>query len=125
MLYLNDKDFSLNTFDIILFIVISITIIPRITGFLYIRIFEKKIRKMKEAELAEEHELLLEKVVDKFDRSTNSNKLLDKEIDKELEKDEEEIIFKMDNKKISANKIKNNKIRNKEDDDKEEVADMD
>ena len=55
----------------------------------------------------------------------NSNKLLDKEIDKELEKDEEEIIFKMDNKKISANKIKNNKIRNKEDDDKEEVADMD
>ena len=80
---------------------------------------------MKEAELAEEHELLLEKVVDKFDRSTNSNKLLDKEIDKELEKDEEEIIFKMDNKKISANKIKNNKIRNKEDDDKEEVADMD
>ena len=96
-----------------------------LTGFLYIRIFEKKIRKMKEAELAEEHELLLEKVVDKFDRSTNSNKLLDKEIDKELEKDEEEIIFKMDNKKISANKIKNNKIRNKEDDDKEEVADMD
>ena len=125
MLFLNDKDFSLNTWDIILFIVISITVIPRITGFLYIRIFERKIKKMKEAELAEEHESLLEKVVDKFDRSTPSNKLLDKEIDKELEKDEEEIIFKMDNKKISANKIKNNKIKNKEDNDKEEVADMD
>ena len=125
MLDLNDKDFSLNTLDIILFIVLSITIIPRITGFLYIRIFERKIKKMKEAELMEEHELLLEKVVDKFDRSTTGNKLLEKEIDKELEKDEEEIIFKMDNKKISANKIKNNKIRNKEDDDKEEVADMD
>ena len=47
MLDLNDKDFSLNTLDIILFIVLSITIIPRITGFLYIRIFEKKIKKMK------------------------------------------------------------------------------
>lgn len=125
MLILNDKDFSLNTLDIVVFIVISITIIPRITGFLYIRIFERKIKKMKEAELAEEHELLLEKVVDKFDRSSSSNKLLDKEIDKELEKDEEEIIFKMDNKKISANKINNNKIKKREDEDKEEVADMD
>ena len=125
MLYLNDKDFSIGITDIILFIVISLTIIPRITGFLYIRLFEKKIEKMKEAELAEEHELLLEKVVDKFDRSSSSNKLLDKEIDKELEKDEEEIIFKMDNKKISANKINNNKIKKREDEDKEEVADMD
>ena len=122
MLYLNDKDFSIGITDIILFIVISLTIIPRITGFLYIRLFEKKIEKMKEAELAEEHELLLEKVVDKFDRSSSSNKLLDKEIDKELEKDEEEIIFKIDNKKLSANKIKK---RKKEDEDKEEVADMD
>ena len=122
MLYLNDKDFSIGITDIILFIVISLTIIPRITGFLYIRLFEKKIEKMKEAELAEEHELLLEKVVDKFDRSTVGNKLLDKEIDKELEKDEEEIIFKIDNKKLSANKIKKKK---KEDEDKEEVADMD
>ena len=122
MLYLNDKDFSIGITDIILFIVISLTIIPRITGFLYIRLFEKKIEKMKEAELAEEHELLLEKVVDKFDRSTVGNKLLDKEIDKELEKDEEEIIFKIDNKKLSANKIKK---RKKEDEDKEEVADMD
>jgi len=122
MLYLNNKDFSIGIIDIILFIVISLTIIPRITGFLYIRLFEKKIEKMKEAELAEEHELLLEKVVDKFDRSTVGNKLLDKEIDKELEKDEEEIIFKIDNKKLSANKIKK---RKKEDEDKEEVADMD
>jgi hypothetical protein len=122
MLYLNDKDFSIGITDIILFIVISLTIIPRITGFLYIRLFEKKIEKMKEAELAEEHELLLEKVVDKFDRSTVGNKLLDKEIDKELEKDEEEIIFKIDNKKLSANKIKK---RKKENEDKEEVADMD
>ena len=122
MLYLNDKDFSIGITDIILFIAISLTIIPRITGFLYIRLFEKKIEKMKEAELAEEHELLLEKVVDKFDRSTVGNKLLDKEIDKELEKDEEEIIFKIDNKKLSANKIKK---RKKEDEDKEEVADMD
>jgi hypothetical protein len=122
MLYLNNKDFSIGITDIILFIVISLTIIPRITGFLYIRLFEKKIEKMKEAELAEEHELLLEKVVDKFDRSTVGNKLLDKEIDKELEKDEEEIIFKIDNKKLSANKIKK---RKKEDEDKEEVADMD
>ena len=122
MIYLNNKDFSIGITDIILFIVISLTIIPRITGFLYIRLFEKKIEKMKEAELAEEHELLLEKVVDKFDRSTVGNKLLDKEIDKELEKDEEEIIFKIDNKKLSANKIKK---RKKEDEDKEEVADMD
>ena len=125
MLYLNDKGFSLDYLDVIVFIVIAISIVPRITGFVYIRFFEKKIKKMREAELAEEHELLLEKVVDKFDRSTNSSKLIDKEIDKELEKDEEEIIFKMDNKKISANKINNNNIKKKEDDDKEEVADMD
>ena len=125
MIDLSRKGFSLNYFDYIVFLVIAISIVPRITGFIYIRFFEKKIQKMREAELAEEHELLLEKVVDKFDRSTNSSKLIDKEIDKELEKDEEEIIFKMDDKKISANKINNNKIKKKEDDDKEEVADMD
>ena len=125
MIDLSRKGFSLNYFDYIVFLVIAISIVPRITGFIYIRFFEKKIQKMREAELAEEHELLLEKVVDKFDRSTNSSRLIDKEIDKELEKDEEEIIFKMDDKKISANKINNNKIKKKEDDDKEEVADMD
>ena len=125
MIALSRKGFSLNYFDYIVFLVIAISIVPRITGFIYIRFFEKKIQKMREAELAEEHELLLEKVVDKFDRSTNSSRLIDKEIDKELEKDEEEIIFKMDDKKISANKINNNKIKKKEDDDKEEVADMD
>lgn len=125
MIALSLKGFSLNYLDYIVFLVIAISIVPRITGFIYIRFFEKKIQKMREAELAEEHELLLEKVVDKFDRSTNSSRLIDKEIDKELEKDEEEIIFKMDDKKISANKINNNKIKKKEDDDKEEVADMD
>ena len=124
MVHLNDKGFSLGEFDIVLFIILSLSIIPRITGFLFIRIFEKKIIKMKEAELSEERELLFEKVINNLDRSTQGNRMLDKEIEKELEKEDEEVLIKINEDK--NNKNKNNKNKKKEDDDdKEEVADMD
>lgn len=124
MINLNDKGFSLGEFDIILFIILSLSIIPRITGFLYIRIFEKKIIKMKEAELTEERELLFEKVINNLDRSTQGNRILDKEIEKELEKEDEEILIKLNEDKKTNKKNKSNK-KKENDDDKEEVADMD
>ena len=124
MIELNDKEFDMGAFDYILFIVLALSIIPRITGFLYIRIFERTLKKLEDATLTEDREAFIEKVADNFDRSTISNKLLDKEIEKELEKDEEEIIFKINNEKILENKTEN-KQNIKKDEDKEEIADMD
>lgn len=124
MIHLNEKGFSLGEFDIVLFIILSLSIIPRITGFLFIRIFEKKVIKMKEAELSEERELLFEKVINNLDRSTQGNRIIDKEIEKELEKEDEEVLIKINEDKNKNNKNKN-KNKKKDDDDKEEVADMD
>ena len=135
-------DFNLTTFNIIVFITISLTIIPRIVGFLYIKIYERTIIKIDNAKVAEEHEMFIEKVVNKLDRSTTSN-IKENELEKELNKsDEEEIIFTMnkdkvvfdttkDNSDSNQNKNKNNdkKIRNKnlskdKEIEEEEVADL-
>ena len=135
-------DFNLTTFNIIVFIIISLTIIPRIVGFLYIKIYEINIIKIDNAKVAEEHEMFIEKVVNKLDRSTTSN-IKENELEKELNKsDEEEIIFTMnkdkvvvdttkDNSDSNQNKNKNNdkKIRNKNlskdiEIEEEEVADL-
>ena len=125
MIKLNDNGFNMEAADYILFIVLALSIIPKITGFLYIRIFERSIIKMEAAKLAEEHEMFIEKVSEKLDRSTVGNRILEKEMEKELEKEEEEIIFKVNNEKIMDNKIQGNKNKRKDiDDDKEEVADM-
>ena len=125
MIKLNDDGFNMKAADYILFIVLALSIIPKITGFLYIRIFERSIIKMEAAKLAEEHEMFIEKVSEKLDRSTVGNRILEKEMEKELEKEEEEIIFKVNNEKIMDNKIQGNKNKRKDiDDDKEEVADM-
>ena len=112
MINLSNKDFSLSIYDIILFIILSLSIIPRISGFLYIRIFEKSLIKMEEAKLTEEHQMFVEKVLNKLDRSTVGDRILEKEIEKELEKDEEEIIFKMNNEKLITEKIENNTNNN-------------
>jgi len=128
MYHLSEKDFDLDIYDIILFIVLALSIIPRITGFLYIRVFEKTIKKINDAKIAEEHEMFIEKVSGNMDRSTVGNRVLDKEIEKELEKDEEEVIFKVTNEKILGNTNENNKNQNKKkdkDENKEEIADMD
>ena len=122
MIDLSDKDFSMEILDYILFIVLALSIIPRITGFLYIRIFERSIIKMEAAALAEEHEMFIEKVANKLDRSTAGNRILEKEMEKELEK-EEEIIFKVNDEKILSNKNNNEKKEN--DENKEEVANLD
>jgi len=125
MIKLNDNGFKMEAADYILFIVLALSIIPKITGFLYIRIFERSIIKMEAAKIAEEHEMFIEKVSEKLDRSTVGNRILEKEMEKELEKEEEEIIFKVNNEKIMDNKIQSNKNKRKDiDDDKEEVADM-
>ena len=123
MIDLSDKDFSMEILDYILFIVLALSIIPRITGFLYIRIFERSIIKMEAAALAEEHEMFIEKVANKLDRSTAGNRILEKEMEKELEKEEEEIIFKVNDEKILSNKNNNEKKEN--DENKEEVANLD
>jgi hypothetical protein len=135
-------NFNLTPFKIIVFITISLTIIPRIDGFLYIKIYERTIIKIDNAKVAEEHEMFIEKVVNKLDRSTTSN-IKENELEKELNKsDEEEIIFTMnkdkvvvdttkDNSDSNQNKNKNNdkKIRNKNlskdiEIEEEEVADL-
>ena len=126
MIDLNEKGFVMEVWDYILFIVLALSIIPKITGFLYIRIFERSIIKMEAAKLAEDKEMLIEKVSDNLDRSTVGNRILEKEMEKELEKEEEEIIFKVNNEKTLDNKKDNNKNQRKNiDDDKEEVANMD
>ena len=125
MLALSENDFNLEVYDYIVFIVLALSIIPRITGFIYIRIFERNIKKLDEAKLAEEREMFLEKVVDKLDRSTVGNRILEKEIEKELEKEEEEIIFKVNNEKTLDDNKNNKKKKKRNEDEKEEVADMD
>ncbi len=67
---------------------------------------------MEEAKLTEEHQMFVEKVLNKLDRSTVGDRILEKEIEKELEKDEEEIIFKMNNEKLITEKIENNTNNN-------------
>ena len=126
MLDLNSRDYEMDSFDYILFVVLALSIIPRITCFLYIRFFERSIIKMEAAALAEEHEMFIEKVANKLDRSTDGNRILEKEIEKQLEKEDEEIIIKANDEKNSDNKKKNeNKNENKKKengDDKEENA---
>ena len=139
LLYFAKNNFSLKPFDIILFIIISLTLIPRIVGFLFIRVYEKTIKKIDGAKIAEEHEMFIEKVVSNLDRSTNKN-LKENEVEKELDKEEkeEEIIFKMNNDKIITdknesnnnfyndknNKKQKNKMPNEEEVEEEEVADL-
>ena len=131
------NDFKLKPFDIILFIIISLTLIPRIVGFLYIRVYERTIKKIDGAKIAEEHEMFIEKVVGNLDRSTNNN-LKEQEFEKELDKpeEEEETIFKMNKDKIIADKNENNnnnsdnnkkqkrKMSGEEEVEEEEVADL-
>ena len=128
-------DFSLDVFDIIFFITVALTIIPRIVGFLYIRVYERTIIKLYGAKIAEEHEMFLEKVVDKFDRSTISN-IKENQMEKEVEKnigEDEEIIFTMNNGKVITDKkpvnnhkkIKMKNMPNQEEEvEEEEVADL-
>ena len=112
-----NNDFDLDFYDYILFIALAFSIIPRITGFLYIRIFERAIKKMDEAKIAEEHKMFKEKVYNKLDRSIAGNRITEKEkeMEKELEKDEEEIIFKFKDEKLTGNKVEKNKNENKND----------
>ena len=131
------NDFKLKPFDIILFIIISLTLIPRIVGFLYIRVYERTIKKIDGAKIAEEHEMFIEKVVGNLDRSTNNN-LKEQEFEKELDKpeEEEETIFKMNKDKIITDKNENNnnnsdnnkkqkrKMSGEEEVEEEEVADL-
>lgn len=133
-------DFSLNTFEIILFVIISLTIIPKIVGFLYIKVFERTIIKIEGARIAEEHEMFIEKVVNKLDRSTTSN-LKENELEKELDQtpeDDEEIILQMNNNKQIVykkedfkenenkmkNKINKKKLNEQDEEIEEEVADL-
>ena len=134
LVFFSDKKFNLKPFDIIIFITIALTIIPRIVGFIYMKIYERTIIRIDNAKIAEEHENFIEKVVNKLDRSTTNN-LKENELEKELDKsseEEEEIIFKMNKDKVvvdtnnNQNKNENNKNRKKtkEEENEEEVADL-
>ena len=130
-------DFSLDIFEIILFIIISLTIIPKIVGFLYIKVYERNLKKIEGARIAEEHEMFIEKVVNKLDRSTTNNSK-ENELEKELEKtveEDEEIFLTMNNNKViidkkdeiknNKNNIKKRKLNGQEEEvEKEEVADL-
>lgn len=137
LLFFAKNGFSLKPFDIIIFIIISLTIIPRIIGFLYIKVYERTIVKLDKAKVTEEQEKFLEKVVNKFDRSASYNSK-EKEMEKELDRtvgEDEEIILTMNNNKVITDKKKNDN-NNKENQNKkksntkeeeveeEEVADL-
>jgi hypothetical protein len=133
-IYFGETGFDLDPFNIIFFIIISLTIIPRIMGFLYIRVFERSIVKLDKAKIDEEHVNFIEKVANNLDRSTaNKNKDIEyeKELDQTVEEDEE-VIFKMnkDNKVIGNNmndnliKRKKSKKEEENEEEKEEVADL-
>ena len=120
---LSENDFPIDPFNIIVFVIISLSVIPKIIGFMYIRIYEGTIKKINEAGRAEEQQHFIEKVENKFDRST-INKMkeveYEKELDKEMEEDEE-IYFTMNNNKIIANNIaKEDKTERKEEEKNEQ-----
>lgn len=136
ILIFSEDDFNLDPLDIIIFIIISLTLIPRIVVFLFVRVYERTIIKINKAKIAEEHEMFIEKVVNKLDRSTTNN-LKENELEKELDKcGDEEIIFTMnkDEVVVDSKKNNNNQSRNKNKIDKrmskeeeveeEEVADL-
>ena len=133
LMYFSIDGFSLSIFDIFFFLIISISIVPRIVGFLYIKVNERSIIKLDKAKLAEEHVMFIEKVSSNLDRSTTNNLKeheFEKELDQTVEEEEEEVIFKMnkENKVVTSDKnIKNKNNRRKskeEDEEKEEVADL-
>lgn len=105
------KGFDLETLDIIIFIILSLSIIPKIVGFLYIKIYERTIIKIEDAKITEEQQHFIEKVEGKLDRSTTNNykeNELEKELDKTIEDEEEEIIVKMNNNEVLDDKKNNN-----------------
>ena len=133
-IYFGETGFDLDPFNIIFFIIVSLTIIPRIMGFLYIRILERSIVKLDKAKIDEEHVNFIEKVANNLDRSTvNKSKEVEyeKELDQTVEEDEE-VIFKMnkDNKVIGNNMNDNlitrkkSKKKEENEEEKEEVADL-
>lgn len=107
-----NEDFDLDSLDIIIFIILSLTIIPKIVGFLYIKIYERTIIKIEDAKITEEQQHFIEKVEGKLDRSTTNNykeNELEKELDKSIEdEEEEEIIVTMNNIEVLADKKNNN-----------------
>ena len=119
---LSENDFPTDPFNIIVFVIISLSVIPKIIGFMYIRIYEGTIKKINEAGRAEEQQHFIEKVENKFDRST-INKMkeveYEKELDKEMEEDEE-INFTMNNNKIIANNIANEDKTERKEEEKNE-----
>ena len=133
-IYFGETGFELGPFNIVFFIIVSLTIIPRIMGFLYIRVFERSIVKLDKAKIDEEHVNFIEKVANNLDRSTvNKSKEVEyeKELDQTVEEDEE-VIFKMNNEnKVVGNKLNDNLIKRKKskkkeenEEEKEEVADL-
>ena len=134
LIFFSEHNFNLIPFDVIIFITISLTIIPRIVGFIYIKIYERTIIKIDNAKIAEEHENFIEKVVNKLDNSTTNN-TKENELEKQLEKscEEEEIIFKMNKDKVVVDTNNNNQKKNenkkikknaKGEEIEEEVADL-
>lgn len=121
-----DIDFDLDIYNIIFFLFIAISIIPKICGFMIIKVSERSIVKIDKSKVAEEQQLFLEKIVSKVDRTTSHNSNGD-------EIEEEEIIFTMNNKKISdkkkdkkkkMKKRKNIIAEEEEEIEEDEIADM-
>ena len=134
-IYFGETGFELDPFNIVFFIIVSLTVIPRIMGFLYIRVFERSIVKLDKAKIDEEHVNFIEKVANNLDRSTvNKNKEIEyeKELDQTVEEEEEEVIFKMNNEnKVVGNNLNDNLIKRRKskkeeekEEEKEEVADL-
>jgi len=133
-IYFGETGFELSPFNIVFFIIVSLTVIPRIMGFLYIRVLERSIVKLDKAKIDEDHVNFIEKVANNLDRSTvNKNKEIEyeKELDQTVEEDEE-VIFKMNNEnKVVGNNLNDNLIKRKKskkeeekEEEKEEVADL-
>jgi hypothetical protein len=120
---LSENDFPFDPFNILVFVIISLSVIPKIIGFMYMKIYEGTIGKIDDANRAEEQQHFIEKVENKFDRSTTNNMKeveYEKELDKEMEEDEK-IYFTMNNNKIISNNIASeNKTERKEEEKNEQ-----
>ena len=128
LIELNDIDYSMDPFNVISFVIISLSIVPKITGYMFIKAYEKSIQKIDAAKRETEQQHFLDKIEGKFIRSTNNSireNEYEKELDKNLEDDEENaFIDKNKNKNNKKNNIKENENENnkeiKEEENKEQ-----
>ena len=124
LIKLSETNYALDAFYIIAFVIIALSILPKIATFMYIKVYERSIKKIEGERRIVEQQHFLDKIEGKFIKSTSTSSAreddYEKEIEKNIEEDEEDLFVKKYNNNIKNDDIENDNNENKNEMEEEE-----